>query len=206
VLDCDERVTPELRREIEAVLENDGPADGYRIRRVNHFLGRRIRGCGWQRDWPLRLFRRDRGRYQDRHVHADIEFPDGRPARVERLRAPLLHYTFWSFDQYLKKFDTYTVRASRDREKTTPRVRFWHLTLRPAWRFARQYVLLGGFRDGLHGLVICWMAAHSVFMKYARLWERQQRIEVPPGEKPPPTAAAPEPRAPAAADASPGER
>jgi hypothetical protein len=29
VLDCDERVTPELRREIEAVLENDGPADGY---------------------------------------------------------------------------------------------------------------------------------------------------------------------------------
>jgi len=183
VLDCDERVTPELRREIEKVLARDGPADGYRIRRVNHFLGKRIRGCGWQRDRVLRLFRRDRARYIERQVHADVEFPDGQPSKVRNLRAPLLHYTFQSFPQYLKKFDQYTIWASNDRAKTTGRVKMRHLLLRPAWRFFRQFVLYGGFRDGLHGLVICWMAAHSVFMKYARLWDRQEVEQMAAREK-----------------------
>jgi len=175
IVDCDERVTPELRGEIERVLDNDGPADGYRIRRVNHFLGRKIHGGGWQRDWVLRLFRRDCGRYQERHVHADIVFPDHPSARVERLRGTFLHYTFNSFDQYLTKFNRYTVWASEDRARQTRRVHWWHLTLRPLWRFFRQYIVYGGFRDGLHGLVICWLAAHSVFMKYARLWEKQAK-------------------------------
>lgn len=173
VVDSDERVTPELRSEIEAALEADGPADGYRIRRVNHFLGKRIDGCGWQRDWVLRLFRRDRGRYEERHVHADIFFPDGQPAKVEEFQAPFLHFTFDSFDQYLKKFNQYTVWASKDRAARTRKVRWWHLALRPMWRFFRQYIVYGGIRDGLHGFVICWLAAHSVFMKYARLWETQ---------------------------------
>jgi len=188
VLDCDERVTPQLREEIQAVLERDGPADGYRIRRINHFLGRRIEASGWQRDWVLRLFRRDRGRYQPRHVHADIEFPDGKPARVERMRGTLLHYTFLSFDQYLQKFDRYAVWASKDRGRHTRRVRWWHLTLRPAWRFFRHYILLGGFRDGMHGLVISRLAAHSVFMKYARLWEAQLREGQSAAPAPPPAA------------------
>lgn len=175
IVDCDERVTPELRAEIERALSLDDPADGYRIRRINHFLGRRIVGCGWQYDWVLRLFRRDRGRYLDRHVHADIVFEDGKPARVERMKSTLTHNTFESFDQYNKKFDKYTYWASLDRAKTTPRVYWWHLVLRPAWRFFRQYIVQGGFRDGLHGLVICKMSAHSVFMKYARLWEKQAK-------------------------------
>jgi glycosyltransferase involved in cell wall biosynthesis len=172
IVDADERVTPELQSEIESILEADAsgsPAvrDGYDIGRLNHFLGRRVRYCGWQNDACLRLFRRDKGRYQDRHVHADVTI-DG---STGRLSGKLIHYTFVSFEQYMRKFDRYTSWAARDRDARTPQVRWYHLTLRPLGRFLKQYVLKLGFLDGKTGLIVCMLAAFSVFMKYAKLLE-----------------------------------
>jgi len=171
IVDSDERATPELRDEILAALERSPGPTGFRIRRLNHFMDKRVRYCGWQNDECLRLFMRDQGRYQDREVHADaiLNGPSG------RLRNPLLHYTFRSFDQYMRKFDRYTTWAAGDRAKRTRRVRWHHLVLRPAFRFFKQYVLKRGFLDGRTGLVVCGLAAFSVFMKYAKLWERQER-------------------------------
>lgn len=171
IVDADERVTPELREEILAVLAADSPAEGYDIRRLNHFMGRRVRYSGWQNDSCIRLFQRDKGRYQDRHVHADVII-DG---RVETMRGRLLHYTFESFDQYMRKFDRYTGWAASDRGRRTKTVRWYHLTLRPAARFFKQYFLKLGVLDGQTGLVISMLASYSVFMKYARLWETRMK-------------------------------
>ncbi len=174
IVDSDERVTPALRAEIAAVLAADargesGVDDGYRIGRLNHFLGRRVRYCGWQNDTCLRLFRRDRGRYQDREVHADVIIE----GTVGRLENKLLHYTFTNFDQYMRKFNRYAIWAAGDRGQSTRKVRWHHLLLRPVARFLKQYFLKRGFLDGRVGLVVCMLAAFSVFMKYARLLERQ---------------------------------
>ncbi|MCB2155535.1 glycosyltransferase family 2 protein [bacterium] len=177
VVDSDERVTPELRRDIERVLEADGPHDGYRIHRLNHFMGKEIHGCGWQRDDVLRLFRRDRGQYEEKHVHADIIFPDGKPSSVGNLEGQFLHFTYEDFDKYLKKFVRYTEWAGEDRARKTPKVGWRHLALRPVWRFFRQFVLFKGYRDGKTGFVICMMAAFSVFLKYARVLEKRQMEE-----------------------------
>lgn len=175
VVDCDERVTPELERDVLAVLDADGPMDGYRIHRINHFAGQRIYGCGWQRDDVLRLFRRERGRYEDKHVHADVVSADGRPLVVGRLNGKFLHYTFESFSQYLQKHSRYAAWAGEDRALTTRSVTLAQLAGRPLWRFIRQYVMYGGWRDGMAGFIICWMAAHSVFLKYAHVWEKQRK-------------------------------
>lgn len=171
VVDADERVTPGLREEILEILASPHAADGYDIRRLNHFMGRRVRFSGWQNDSCIRLFRRDRGRYEDRHVHADVII-DG---RMGRLNGRLLHYTFDSFDQYMRKFDRYTGWAASDRGRRTKTVRWYHLTLRPAARFFKQYVLKLGVLDGQTGLVISVLASYSVFMKYARLWETRMK-------------------------------
>jgi glycosyltransferase involved in cell wall biosynthesis len=170
IVDADERVTPELRDEILRELESPS-ADGYDIRRENYFMGKRVRFCGWQSDTCLRLFRRDKSRYQDRQVHADV-IVDG---AVGKLQGKLIHETFRSFDQYMKKFDRYTTWAAGDRAKRTQSVGFAHLGLRPAGRFLKQYVLKLGFLDGKTGLIICSLAAYSVFMKYAKLWEMRER-------------------------------
>jgi glycosyltransferase involved in cell wall biosynthesis len=171
ILDADERITPALREEILQFLENPGPIVGLRINRANHFMGRPIRFSGWQDDKVLRVFRRDKGRYLDREVHADVVV-DG-PVRV--VKSKLYHNTFESFDQYMRKFDRYTTWAAGDRAKTTSQVTFVHLFLRPCWRFFRQYFLRFGFLDGKPGLIVCMLAAFSVFLKYAKLWERLEK-------------------------------
>ncbi|HWN80808.1 MAG TPA: glycosyltransferase family 2 protein, partial [Candidatus Udaeobacter sp.] len=94
VVDADERVTPELAAEIQRVVLADGPADGYAMPRRSFFLGTPIHHSGWGRDRVLRLFRRERGRYDDALVHESLEL-DGRRAE---LRAPLLHYTYRTLD------------------------------------------------------------------------------------------------------------
>jgi glycosyltransferase involved in cell wall biosynthesis len=170
ILDADERVTPELRQEIESFLTDQRGDRALRIFRLNHFMGRPIRHCGWQDDSVVRVFPRT-ARYQDREVHADI-ITDG-PVRAAR--GKLLHFTFISFAQYMKKFDQYTTWAAGDRGRKTSRVGFLHLLGRPLARFIRQYFVRLGFLDGRAGFIICGLAAFSVFLKYAKLWERQQK-------------------------------
>ena len=167
IVDADERVGPALRAEIERVLADPARADGYWIRRANHFLGRPIRAAGWQRDRVLRLFDRTKGAYEPLHVHAEVRIR----GRVGTLRERLEHDTYRSLDQYFEKFHRYTRWSAADLKQRGVRASSGRLLFRPWLRFLRMYVLEGGFREGRHGLVLCWLAAFSVFTKYARRWE-----------------------------------
>jgi glycosyltransferase involved in cell wall biosynthesis len=179
IVDADERVTPELRAEIERVLGDPARADGYWIYRDNHFVGKRIRGAGWQRDKVLRLFDRTKGAYEPLHVHAEVVVA----GRVSTLRERLWHDTTRDLDQYFEKFLRYTRWSAADLKSRgvggAGARRLW-------WargRVRRPYVLEGGFRYGRHGLVLCMLAAFSVFTKYARRWEDEVRPPADPGER-----------------------
>ncbi len=173
VLDADERITPELRTEIQQFIANPNGDSAMRIFRANYFMGKPIRYCGWQDDSVLRVFPRDKTRYLDREVHADAIVDNSGPVRIAKTRMP--HYTFDNFEQYMKKFDRYTTWAAGDRAARTKTVTATHLLGRPLWRFFKQYILRLGILDGRPGLIVCMLAAFSVFLKYAKLWERQQK-------------------------------
>lgn len=178
LVDADERVTPGLRDEILRLLEEGPAADGYRIRRSNFFLGKRIRFCGWGTDHVIRLFRRDVARYQDRQVHAEIDLPGPLPA----LSQPLEHHTFRSFRQYWRKLDLYSEWGARQMYLEGRRCGGVQLLLRPLARFVRMYVLRLGFLEGAHGVVLSLLGAFTVYLKYARLWEARMLRERPEAE------------------------
>jgi glycosyltransferase involved in cell wall biosynthesis len=175
IVDADERVTPALRAEIESVLANPRRADGYWIRRANHFLGRPIRSAGWQRDRVLRLFDRSKGEYAPVRVHEEVRIR----GRVETLRERLVHHTYRDLDAYFVKFGRYTRWSAEELHDRGVRASGARLLLRPWLRFLRMYVLEGGFREGRTGIVLCMLAAFSVFTKYARLWEDEIRNRGP---------------------------
>jgi len=176
IIDADERVPEALAREILTTLSTQPAANGYYIRRENVFVDKVIRHSGWSTDKVVRLFRRDKGRYPNRRVHADLEIEGAVPV----LRNPFLHYTFRSFDQYFPKFLNYAqwgaAQAFRDGRKSG----VVELVFRPWWRFIRSYFVQGGILDGVHGFVVCSLQAFGVFLKYARLWE--YRIRAARGE------------------------
>lgn len=170
ILDADERVTPELAAEIRAVL--DGPAGpaAFWIRRRNTFLGRPIRFGGWGSDRVIRLCRPDRARYPDVLVHEEMVV-DG---PVGRLRGRLLHHSVRALAQYGEKMERFSTWWAEDRFSRGKRASAWTVAVHTTGRFLRMYVLQGGFLDGGHGLVVALQGSYSVFLKYAKLWERSR--------------------------------
>ncbi len=166
IVDSDEKVTPELQSEVRALMAGTPKHDGYRIRRKNWFFGVEMPHCGWERDTVLRLFRRDVGRYEDRHVHADV-IVDG---AVGHLENNFEHRSYRSFDDYLEKFGRYTTWSALDLRDRGKRPGFLNLVVRPFFRFFKMFVIRQGFRSGLAGFILCGLGAFSVFMKYAKLW------------------------------------
>jgi glycosyltransferase involved in cell wall biosynthesis len=184
IVDSDERVSDRLRSSIEKALENPGGCDGFSVKRESFFLGKPIRHGGWEREYVLRLFNKERGRYQDKEVHACIEV-EGKEGYLD---GPLYHYTYVSLDQYFEKFHRYTRWAAGDLRSGDQRASWINLALRPWIRFLKMYLVRLGFLDGKHGLVLSSLAAFSVFMKYARLWEldTKKAPDEPKGAEPPP--------------------
>jgi (heptosyl)LPS beta-1,4-glucosyltransferase len=163
VLDADERLTPELADSIRAVLDADGPADGYKMRRLTWLYDRPVTFTGWYRCSHLRLFRRGRARYVDRRVH---EFPELEgQGRVECLDGDLEHHTYENVDEYQAKLDRYTRLAAEDWYDAGRRVTWltapWFLGIVPAAAFIREFVVRGGWRGGATGCRIAAMAARS---------------------------------------------
>jgi glycosyltransferase involved in cell wall biosynthesis len=194
IVDADERVPEPLAREILEVLAGPLEVNGFAIRRDNVFIDRVIRHSGWSTDKVIRLFKRSKGRYPNRRVHADLEIEGPTPL----LRHAFHHFTFRSFDQYFDKFLRYAEWGAAQAFREGRRAGVTELALRPLWRFLRTYVVQLGFLDGRHGLVLCTLMSFGVFLKYARLWEhnlraaRGQEVSLPAFDEDPRTWRLPE--------------
>jgi glycosyltransferase involved in cell wall biosynthesis len=174
VLDADERATPELVAEIRELLARSPRHDAYSIRRANHLMGHKVRYSDWGRDWVVRLFRRDVCHFDGPSDHGSVQVPTG---NLGRLRHPINHYTIWTWEQYLRKFDRYTRVQAEQWNAEARRPSFLRMALRPPLRFLRDYVLHLGFLEGARGLQLAWMSAFYTFMKQARLWEQARGLK-----------------------------
>jgi len=179
IVDSDERVTVELAAEIDRLLSGTPRADGYHIYRANYFMGHRIRHSGWGRDKVLRLFRRDQGRYVGQSDHAEVHVSSG---RVGHLRARLEHFTYWSYDQYFRKFHRYTVQGAGNYRQRGKSASYLKMLLSPPLRFLHCYIIRLGFLDGLAGLQVSALTGMSSFVKQIRLWEMEHALPQPDPE------------------------
>jgi (heptosyl)LPS beta-1,4-glucosyltransferase len=173
MIDADERVTAELRAEVERILADDDRDIVCAVPRLSFCFGRFIRHSGWYPDYVVRLYPRSRGRYDDVLVHEKVHFDPG--MRVVRLRGDLLHYTYRDMEHYLVKSAAYAAAWARGREASGRTASLgtgiWHGVA----CFVRMYLLRAGFLDGRAGLLLALLSAHSTFAKYADLWVRRQR-------------------------------
>lgn len=179
ILDADERLSPALADEIRGVLANPR-YDGYRILRLNYFLGHVVRYGPWRNDRCVRLFRRDLGRYEGPSDHGDVRISSG---KVGQLVGIMEHYTFNSWEQWLRKLDRYSRVQAEEWYAAGRRTNYLRLLLTPPLRFLRDYLLRLGFLNGAVGLQISWSSGIYSFMKQARLWELQHCQSTAPDAK-----------------------
>lgn len=170
VLDADERVTESLKREIiEKIKDND--ITGYFIPRKNFFLGKWIKHSGWWPDYTLRLFKRDKGKMEEREVHEKIVV-DG---KTEYLKEPILHFTYQSIEDFVVKMHRYsTLSAIELLRKNPSKYRILiKMIFAPLFTFFKMFIIRLGFLDGLRGLILAVFYSFYSFLKYAKALERQ---------------------------------
>ncbi|MBW2056316.1 MAG: glycosyltransferase family 2 protein [Deltaproteobacteria bacterium] len=169
-VDADEEVEPELVDEIRRELEqNHGEWDGYICHRRTFYLGRWIAHGGWYPDYEIRLYRRHKGRWMgDLHAKVVVE------GRVKHLKHHYLHYTYRDISDQIQTIDRYSRTTAQEMAASGKRSSLPRLLFRPPFRFLKEYLLKGGFRDGVPGLVIAVCTTFYVFVKYAKLWELER--------------------------------
>ncbi|MGE3841631.1 MAG: glycosyltransferase family 2 protein [Vicinamibacterales bacterium] len=170
-LDADERVSDPLAREIRGLLGDAPSRQGYRMPRVTWYMGQWIRSTDWYPDLQLRLYNRRSATWSTSKVHESVVL--GEEAGL--LSGELLHYAFRDLSHHLHTIDRYTTLAAEQMHEEGRRTGVWRLAVHPPAAFFRNAILRGGLRDGSVGLIVSAMNAYYVFLKFAKLWERQHR-------------------------------
>ena len=164
IVDADERVTPGLRDEIMTLLGEGPSLDGYWIRRKNFLFGKEVRHSGWGTDSVLRLFRKDRGRYRDKRVHAEIAIE---PAGL--LNNHFEHHSVSSITDWISKINRYSSWKAQDKHEKGLAAPVVHLIFRPPVRFVKDFILRLGLLDGWRGFLIAALSAFAELVMAAKV-------------------------------------
>ena len=171
-MDADERVTPALAAEIRQLLQSEPAARGYRIRRVTRYLGHWIRTTDWFPDYQLRLYDRRAGRWNELRIHESFRLNGGTPGMLD---GEMEHHAYRDVAHHVQKINHYTTLVvdqwiEEGRKASVPQI-----LLNPLLAFLRNYILRRGIVQGATGLIISVLNSYYVFLKFAKLWERQHR-------------------------------
>ncbi|HTS37182.1 MAG TPA: glycosyltransferase family 2 protein [Candidatus Solibacter sp.] len=149
--------------------------DGLLIPRKNEFLGRWIRHGGFWPDRKLRLFRRGRGKFENRAVHEDIRV-EGITRRIQS--GALLHRSYPTISDYIEHMNRYSSLGA-EMVVANGRVRWTvvNITLRPFFTFLYNYFFRLGFLDGREGFLLHVNHAIYVAWKYAKAWDLSRTRE-----------------------------
>jgi glycosyltransferase involved in cell wall biosynthesis len=167
-LDADEVLTPELDREIRALLDRpEIPEAAFQVEMRLVFLGRAFRWGKHARERHVRLFDRTRAGYDDAEVHEGVRTR----GPVGRLRERLYHHSFRDQHHFVQKMNDYTTRGAsvlRARGKGRPA---WLSLLSWPFYFVRSYLLQGNFLNGVPGLVWSFYFSVQPVVKYLKTVE-----------------------------------
>lgn len=174
-LDADERVTPELQREIEQAIA--APAfDVYEFPRLSSYCGQPIRHSGWYPDLVKRLFRRGVATFSDDLVHERLITT----ASSGGLKSDLLHESFTSFESVLDKVNRYSSAGAQGLKERGRTGSLSSALGHGLWAFLRTYIIRLGFLDGRMGLVLAISNAEGTYYRYLKLWLHNRANAVSP--------------------------
>lgn len=173
---ADERVTPELGKEIRDFVDS-APANvgAARIQIRDWMFGRFIEHGSWPEQQHVRLHRRGRATWGG-EVHEGL-IVDG---DILTLRHAILHFSHLTLDRFIAKLNTYTDLEARGMKARGISVGLGRAALGAFRAFLGQYVRLRGYKDGGHGFILAVMMAVYFFTTRAKLWILNNADLVPP--------------------------
>ena len=179
-VDTDERVTPQLQKEILKIITSL-EYNAYAVPRKNIVFGRQMKHCGFSPDYVKRLFRRNTFKKWTGKLHeepnylADGEIVIGGKGKIGHLKNELIHLKHSGLSEMVEKTNEWSeIEAKLMFDAHHPPMnifRFFTAGFREFWlRFVRQLAFL----DGTEGVIYGIYQVYSRLISYAKLWEMQK--------------------------------
>jgi len=170
-LDADEVMSPELVAELQSMVPDK--ACCYAVRRDNYYRNKHIRCCGWYPEYIVRLYHRGQTNFSDAPVHETVQT---KGLKVEKLQAPIEHYSFDTVADFLVKIQSYSEIYAKDMQGKK-RVSVFAGVLRGLFAFMKSYVFRKGWLCGFEGFVVAFFHGLGTVIKYLKLHERNHPPE-----------------------------
>lgn len=170
-LDCDERLSNELRQSILSVKHAAQDADAYRMARRTFYVYRWLNHC-WYPDYKVRLFNRGTARWGGINPHDRVEVQG---ENIVTLKGDILHYSFDSIAEHIDTLNRFTEIGAQEIIKRGKPATVFSPWTRGLWTFLKLYVFKRGFLDGYAGLVVAVLSGFHVFVKYNKVLFKRWR-------------------------------
>jgi len=174
-LDSDERVTPDLEKEIVEIslglsLSLGEELNCYAIPRNNYILGRRFKHSGEFPDYQKRFFRRLALHKWIGVLHEEPEFE----GVLGYLKSPMIHIKHDNFYDMIRKTNKWSEKEAKLLYNTNhPQMvpwRFFRIMFTEGFdKFIKKKAFLDGYEGVMYGVYQIW----SRVLTYAKLWEMQ---------------------------------
>lgn len=171
-IDCDERLSPELKDALKVVASGGMPSGGFDLPFQVRFLGRTMQFGGLGGEHHVRLFRRDKTKFVGGQLHEGIVI-DG-DIHNYRGFGCVMHEPYRDISDYLSKLDRYTTLGAQKKFDSGQRFHFWDHLLLP-WELFAGLVLKLGILDGYPGVVWATLSSVYTWLKYVKLGELNGR-------------------------------
>ncbi|MBQ9214123.1 MAG: glycosyltransferase family 2 protein [Bacteroidales bacterium] len=166
VVDADEIITDDLRKYLYDRIKDEKCPAGLYIPRKNYIMNKFLKQS--YPDPQLRFFKRE-GTDWPEYVHT---FPkvDGVVDKIppEKMELALIHISDTIYDQ-INKINNYTENEIIKRKDE--KISLLRIFVKCTARFFKAYVIKGGFRLGITGLVQAINTANYKFYTMVKIWE-----------------------------------
>lgn len=168
LLDCDEQISPRLKKEISLIVDKNEKF-GFKVQRENHFKHFKASHGTLRPDWVLRLMPNE-GVYVEGQVHQRIICP----FPIKKIYGHLLHFPYSNLDQYYSKLNKYAKLSAEKYLSQKKKSSFlFDIVLRPIWAAFKVYFINLGFLDGKMGFIFAANHYSYTLQKYIRFWIKE---------------------------------
>jgi len=170
-LDADERLTDELKQEIDGVLNAGTEHSLFNIPRKNYIGNYWLQHGGQYPSAQCRLFKKGAFKYEEVHVHPRA-FKEG---TTGNLKGDIIHYSYRDFGHFLQKLNGQTTLEAQKMVQSGRKILFLKWYWRSVDRFFRYYIGKQGYKDGFYGFMGAVFASLYQTISYAKYWEMKNR-------------------------------
>ncbi|MEX0895744.1 MAG: glycosyltransferase, partial [Patescibacteria group bacterium] len=170
-VDADERIVPELAKEIAVGIETES-ADVFSFNRQNIFFGQEFQHGGWQNDQVTRLFKKEALHKWSGEIHESPNYS----GVVQVLHTPLVHFSHRNVADGLLKSASWTkLEAKQYIAADFPPVTTWTVIRKMLGELYRRLVRQKGYADGQAGVFEAIIQACNKAFVFIQVWELQQK-------------------------------